>query len=280
MDSKRVHTTGEAMRRQARLALRQIEEFKPNVVVVLDDNAIREVMLPLVGRDDIAVVFSGMNGQPRDYHRLRPFLPDSEVAATNVTGVYEKLYVGKSLSVFQAAVGAFEPGQRLVVITDYTPTGNAITRQFSIELQDADVKWELQRVRDLAQYQQLILRLNEDPGVAAIYPAALALAADDGEVWTAPRIFAWTTKYGRKPELALNYFFSKLGLFGGAAVDFHAMGKLAGHKVAAILQGARPADLPVEDAPDYAIVFNLARARQLGVDIPQPLLTAADLVYQ
>ena len=35
------------------------------------------------------------------------------------------------------------------------------------------------------------------------------------------------------------------------------MGKLAGQKDAKILSGTKAGDLPIEDAPDYAIVFNL-----------------------
>jgi len=35
------------------------------------------------------------------------------------------------------------------------------------------------------------------------------------------------------------------------------MGKLAGQKDAKILSGTKAGDLPIEDAPDYAIVINL-----------------------
>jgi hypothetical protein len=35
------------------------------------------------------------------------------------------------------------------------------------------------------------------------------------------------------------------------------MGKLAGQKDAKILSGTKAGDLTIEDAPDYAIVFNL-----------------------
>ena len=37
------------------------------------------------------------------------------------------------------------------------------------------------------------------------------------------------------------------------------------------------AEVPVEDAEDYAIVFNLDRATALGIDIPKPLLTALNV---
>ncbi len=282
MDTKKTYTTPAAIGERGRLALAAIRKFDPDVVVVLDDNAIREVMLPLVGEQDLSLVFSGMNGQPLDYSRKTPFMESLSLPGGNVTGVYEKLYVHKSLVVMNAALSEIPSGDKVVGITDYSPTGNAITRQFEIELEksNAPLGWELHRVRDFEEYKALIARLNKDDSVKAIYPAALSLKTADGGTYTAADIFAWTTAHSRKPEMALNYYFAEIGLFGGAAVDFTAMGRMAGEKTAQILAGTSASLIPIEDAPDYAIVFNLKRAGQLGIDIPEPLLTAADHVYR
>ncbi len=281
MDTKKVYTTPEAIRERGRLALEMVESFKPDVVVVLDDNAIREVLLPLVNRKDIAVVFSGMNGQPEAYDRKAHFLESLNKPGHNITGVYEKLYVAKSLRVMAAAIGDIQPGDKVIGITDYSPTGNAITRQFEIELADKKIAlgWELRRVRDFEQYKALIEELNKDPHVKAIYPAALKLQTADGKTLVANEIFDWTTRHSHKPEMALNYYFSKIGLFGGAAVDFTNMGYQAGKKAAMILGGRPAGEIPIEDASSYAIVFNLKRAKRLRIGIPKSLLTAADHVY-
>ena len=282
MDTKVKYTTPEAVRERGKMALEVVEEFKPDVVVVLDDNAIREVMLPLVGRDDMAVVFSGMNGQPADYNAKAAFLKSLQEPGGNVTGVYEKLHLVKSLRVMTAALGEMKAGDRVVGITDFSPTGNAITRQFEIELEgeSPQLGWDLRRVKDFEEYKALIQELNQDPSVRAIYPAALKLETAEGETYAAGKIFEWTTQHSRKPEMALNYYFSKIGLFGGAAVDFTAMGYMAGKKAALILGGSKPGAIPIEDASDYAIVFNVERATALQIDIPESLLTAADEVYK
>ena len=282
MDTKKTHTTPQAIREQADRALKQIEELAPNVVIVLDDNAIREVMLPLVNRQDLSVVFSGMNGQPESYNDKKPFMRNKQQPGSNVTGVYEKLWVSKSLVVMSAALQNLDKSSRIVGITDYSPTGNAITRQFELELahEDLPVTWNIRRVRDFTEYSRLIEELNADDSVVAIYPAALSLKTADGSTFAAKEIFAWTTEHSKKPEMALNYYFAKIGLFGGAAVDFGAMGYLAGQKAARILKGEKAGDLPIEDAKDYAIVFNTSRANVLGIVIPDALLTAADHVYK
>jgi hypothetical protein len=167
------------------------------------------------------------------------------------------------------------------MITDESPTGNGLTKQFEIELRTIVApRWDVRRVRTWGDYTALIQVLNEDPTVKAIYPVALTLPVSEGERYTAAQIYDWTLAHSRKPEMAINYFFSRMGLFGGAAVNFGSMGALAGHKAGKILNGTKAGDLPIEDAPDYAIVFNLKRAKDLGISIPPSVLTAADAVYK
>jgi len=269
------------MQRVAAEVLREIDSFKPDVIVTLDDNAFREIGLPMAGRPDVAAVFSGMNGQPEIYNATRHFMDSREKPGNNITGVYEKLYVVRSMRVMENAVAGLT-GAKIVGITDYSPTGNAITRQFELELarQQGTVEWELRRVKNWQAYTELINRLNTDDRVGAIYPVALTLKVSETVTYTAPEIFKWTIENSKKPEMALNYFFSEIGLFGGAAVDFKAMGIAAGRKAGKILSGEKAGDLPIDDAPEYAIVLNIKRARQLGIDIPPPLLTAADYVYK
>jgi putative tryptophan/tyrosine transport system substrate-binding protein len=63
-------------------------------------------------------------------------------------------------------------------------------------------------------------------------------------------------------------------------VDRHDLTRRAALYIDKILKGAKPADLPVEQASKYQLIINLRTAKALGLPVPDKLLVAADEVIE
>lgn len=277
MDTKRTNTTPELIEQQARNALADIRAYDPDVVVTLDDNAFRTVALKLVDLGP-PIVFSGMNTIPENYNDIARWLESRDAPGHNITGVYEKIHFSTAVKVQKN----IQPGlKKIRVISDHSPTGVALVRQVRLEMLEEPIPAEAEfHVTDSWEdYQDYILDSNgSDADV--LYPIALRLVDRQGHTYTGSEILRWTSQHSVKPSIPLNFAFVKLGLLGGAGVDFEHMGYQAGQMVVRILKGEAPGSIPIAEAERYALVFNLKRAAELGIEIPSDILMSADEVYQ
>ena len=64
------------------------------------------------------------------------------------------------------------------------------------------------------------------------------------------------------------------------SVDLLEIFRRAAAQIAAILDGASPADIPVEQPSRFFLTINLKTARALGLDPPPSLLAAAEDVIE
>lgn len=79
------------------------------------------------------------------------------------------------------------------------------------------------------------------------------------------------------------YHFREEALDGGLlayGADMVDLNRRAAAYVAKLLRGAKPAELPIEQADRYRLVINLKTARALGLTIPTALLATADEVIE
>jgi len=116
---------------------------------------------------------------------------------------------------------------------------------------------------------------------------AAAKARAEGLVLLPTVVFAlnqeWVAGHALQRQLPTIFWRSTFPKAGGLMAygpDTAYMWQRAGALVAKILKGARPADLPVEQADRFHLVINLKTAKALGLSIPQSILIRADEVIQ
>ena len=68
------------------------------------------------------------------------------------------------------------------------------------------------------------------------------------------------------------------GALATIGIDYYKLGRQTGEMAIQVLQGKKPADLPVEAQKEYAVVVNGKAAKAIGVNIPQAILDKAEVL--
>jgi putative ABC transport system substrate-binding protein len=127
-----------------------------------------------------------------------------------------------------------------------------------------------------------VLRPNEfDSAFAAMVQRRVDAVAifDDAMFLANARAIADIAANNRLPLIGNREIVEAGGLIG-YGVNTLELWRRAAYFVDRILKGARPSDLPVEQATKFELLVNLKTANALGITIPQSLLLRADKVIQ
>jgi putative ABC transport system substrate-binding protein len=102
------------------------------------------------------------------------------------------------------------------------------------------------------------------------------IVAHQPENYTYSRLIIELAEQSRLPTLFPHRFYVEQGgliSYGTDVVDVYR--RAAGY-IARILQGAKPSELPIDQAMKFELVINLKTAKTLGLTVPQILLAGAD----
>jgi putative ABC transport system substrate-binding protein len=192
----------------------------------------------------------------------------------NMTGVFgARDPVVRQLELYQQIV----PGlRRLLTLVDPDPKDKATP----ILLTEA---------KDAAERLRLDLDIREASTAADLERAFHSLTPGevDGAFLLSPSLRLNFSKLAIQLAAAANLpvqahrkeWVEKGALFS-LGVDVGPVGEAGARFVDSILRGSPPADLPVEEVPRIEFAINLARARELGIEVPEDVITRADVVYR
>jgi len=110
--------------------------------------------------------------------------------------------------------------------------------------------------------------------VSAFYPSTDARLTP-----RIPEVVASLARTG-KPSCGPYPAWARAGLLMSYSTDWEDQARHAGRQVGEILRGAKPGDLPIEQANKFILVVNLKAAKALGIAAPATVLALADEVIE
>jgi putative ABC transport system substrate-binding protein len=119
-----------------------------------------------------------------------------------------------------------------------------------------------------------------DAAFGGARPQTEALAVvDDGLFIANARRIAELAEKSRLPSIGFREYCAAGGLLA-YGVDFPYIWRQASVLIDRILKGAKPADLPIQQADRFELMVNLKTAKSLGLTIPPEILGRADEIIE
>jgi hypothetical protein len=265
MDLKR-HPWPEAKAAAGLQARHVIDEWRPDVVIAIDDNAQEYAAKFYVNRPDIRVVFAGTNGSVAPY---------GYEDATNVTGILERKPLTALKEAFMQPGFANGRALRVVEIGDTSET---------VQLDHgyiAAFDWKPLRyvgahlVETYDDWQRAILAARDEADVILITNYRRLSRSRDDRTLVPPReVVAWTEAHAALPMVGVDGFFVEDGGMLAIATSPFEQGEVAARMALRIIdQHTPPSNIPVDTTHQYVVLMRPDRMAAHHVVLP-PLYEA------
>src|SRR5215472_7336018 len=251
-----------------RLPALAIDLVQRQVAVIVATGGSNPAIAAKAATNTIPIVFTS-NDDPRKYGLVASF----NRPGGNVTGV----------SWFSAELGP----KRLALLHELVP--NAKTVALLLNPNNAETARqpaELQEAARTLGLQLVVLNVTTANDIDAAFTTiaqnrigALVVAGDSFLTNRRDQIIALAARHA-VPTIYVNRETAGAGglmSYGNSLVDAY---RRAGIHTGPILKGAKPSDLPVDQATKFELIINLKTAKALGLDVPPTLLARADEVIE
>jgi len=255
MDTKR-NRSPEFIRQAAERAHQAIEEFKPDLIIVSDDNAFKHVAQAFYKDADLPVVFCGLNGDAASYG-----LPYS-----NTTGMFE---IGLIESLMKQ-LRPYARGDRIGFLALDSISSMKIEEEFS---KNGSINLEkTYLIENFEDWKAKFLALQKEVDV-------IVFAQKNGiEGWNNREARKFVLEHSQLPSGALDPDIMDIAVLGFLRSSPE-QGRWAASAALKILDGAAPSSLPSVRNQQARVVINHALSEKLGIVFPAALFKRAEIVW-
>lgn len=262
LDTKR-NTSAEWKEEVAEEAVRKIDDFKPDLVIVFDDNACELVAKEYIG-ESLPFVFCGMNGEPEDYG----------FPAQNITGVIERHHLEATIELLKQLVPDVE---KLAIISDDSPTSQAFITRVRNIIPPVEIS-EFYTTNDFDAWKAEVQELQTKVDAIGIYVYHTIKENSEEESLPPEDVLGWTLENSELPGFAFSDFTVRDGVLCGVTVSGYEQGMTAAEIAIRILNGETPADISIQCPEKGTPMINEIRAEELNIEIPADVLEEVEIL--
>jgi len=262
LDTKR-NTTTEWKEEVAGNAVKKIEEFNPDLVMVFDDNACELVAKKYINKT-LPLVFCGMNGEPENYG----------FPAENITGVVERPHLRESMGLLKRLV---PNAKKCVLLSDNSPTSEKFMAQIKKTTLPIDI-YAVYTTNDFNAWKTKLGDVQSKVDAIGLFVYHTIKEKDEEVSLPAEEVLRWTLQNSQIPEFTFLDFTVRDGALCGVVMSGYVQGKTAAKMALTILAGASPANIPIRAPQEGIPMVNKRRAEELNIRIPQDVLKEVEVV--
>ncbi|QZA77873.1 hypothetical protein K4H28_00045 [Deefgea tanakiae] len=253
LDTKRLPTREHL--EQAELALHEIQQKKPKLVVLGDDAALA-LLGSHLARMKMPVVFLGVNADPKRYF--------SGPWPASVTGVLERPLYQQNVDLIRTVRGA---DCRILVLLDQDRSSFILQDDLKkLKLRGVDVVL----IGTFADWQAKVKSANQQYD-AILLGTYQALTAADLQHVDAEKVLQWTSEHSPVPLFGFwDFAIGRQAAAGGMVLSGFEHGAAAGKMARSLLQLPQ-ANMPIQLSSPGHLVFSRAKVTHWQLNIPPSL---------
>ena len=243
LDSKR-NPSSESISEKVALALEQIQKFKPDLVIVSDDDAVKYLVVPFLKNKEIPVVFCGVNWSADQYG-----LP-----ASNVTGMLEVLPLKENLQ----QIKLFNPEARKMLILSENSTSEQNNRVLLDTLfRSSGFEPEYTLVNEFAEWKTAFIAANQN--------FDLIYLPTNGSIknWDKAEAVETVSQNIKVPIITCDDFMMPYCVFGMTKVASE-QGEWAAKTALEVLEGKSIGEIPLTRNKQTKVFLNQELAKKIG----------------
>ncbi len=280
MDTKNTYTTEEQIKQRADKAIKMIDDIKPDLVFINDDNALKYVAANYPD-EKVPFIFLGINCDPEIIYPEK--IASLEEPGHNITGILERFPYYES---FSLAKKIFPEKESVVLLADNSPSSSFLVNAFKerflesedIEDHPLEVLGVIQ-ITTFREWKEIVKKYQDKSDFLGILTYH-QLKDEKGIIVPPSEVVLWTIENNKLPELGFLLFHAEDGFWSAIGVSPYKNGIYVGTLAGEVLEGKDVDIIPIQDIHLIDIAFNVERSKMLGIEIPINILTMATKIFR